>query len=93
MCTPEQLKCLQTIAVDTSICINKCNGMMITSFSKEKYGGNIEGDIVKEFNAYKKYKKWFRTKDDTVIQGELSKSLLTIYVLIVSEQAINGKIN
>ena len=68
--TPEELKCiLNSSEVDTSMCINKCNGMMVTSFSHTEIDKKVDVYIRKEVMAYKTYKKWFRPQASKDIEG------------------------
>ena len=53
--------CVQNVTVDTSMCIKKCNGMLVTSYSKETVV--MDDFFFKEALAYKKYKKRFQGKD------------------------------
>ena len=47
------------------MCMNKCNGMIITSFSTNK-----ENKILREAKSYKKYKKSFKGKTSSSIEGD-----------------------
>ena len=45
------------------MCINKCNGMIVSSYLKE-----LEHSV-KEVSAYRKYKKRFKNKDSSSIKS------------------------
>ena len=50
--------------MDTSTCIKKCNGMIITSFQK-----SLEKYDPMEIKAYNKYKKIFKSTASSSIKG------------------------
>ena len=52
--------------MDTSICIKKCNGMIITSFQK-----SLENYDPMEIKAYDKYKKIFKSTASSGIKGNI----------------------
>ena len=58
------------------MCTNKCNGMMVTSFSKNNFDVKLQDYIPLEINSYKKYKKWFKTNFG--IKGLYNKAKLKI---------------
>merc|ERR1719195_837178 len=67
-CSQEQLRCAYD-KVDSSQCVHKCNGMMVTSYSKSDIDGELEDYIPLEVAAYNKYKKRFKPKTSSGIEG------------------------
>ena len=72
ICSPEQLKCLQIHnlkTVDTPTCIQKCNGLMVTSFSKTGIIKDPEELIPIVMKEYKRYKNRFKPTSNPEVQG------------------------
>ena len=79
LCTPNLLSCVHNVTVDTSMCVHKCNGMMLTSFFKSDFDAKIKSYIPLEITAYKKYKKRFKPKTSSPIKGTYIPLFHNIY--------------
>ena len=85
LCMPEHLGCIQNTTPDTSMCIHKCNGMMITSYSKLSFDEKLQDYIPREISAYKKYKKIFKAKRSSQIKGFVcARKSNTQYLILFS---------
>ena len=91
MCTTEGLKCIDNIHVDTSMCFNKCNGMMVSSFSKSEIEKDAEELIPNVMEAYRKYKNLFKPVSSSQITGK-DKKYYHIYIKTFI-QVTNGRIS
>ena len=57
LCSPAQLKCVENITLDTSVCVKDCEGMMITGYTYDYfYYGDLNHVIPKLLEDYGKYK-------------------------------------
>ena len=54
--TPNEMRCMKKINVDSSLCLKPCSGLVVTSFSKSKINKNLE-HIFPDYMAYNNYKK------------------------------------
>ena len=61
LCTPEMMKCVDEIKLNSSVCIKSCNGLMITGYSKFQFEDYSKKEIKKTLDAYNDYKKHFNT--------------------------------
>ena len=61
------MKCIKNISVDSSSCMNSCNGILITGYSKsfQQFDGRLEDYSRNEIDAYKKFKRGFKFNSDT----------------------------
>ena len=66
------------------MCIQKCNGLMVTSFSKSDIDKDPEEFIPKTVKEYEKYKSRFKSSSISGIKG-LDHNLNTSQLLTVSK--------
>ena len=81
MCSPEELKCIDNINLNSSSCIKSCEGLMVTGYSKQEFDDYSKDYIQKTLTAYKNYKKWF--KFPRGIKGFQSSHFLWILIFDV----------
>ena len=62
VCSHPQMKCIENIKFNSSICMKSCNGLMVTGYTKLfEIDENIhQENIQKTINAFRAYKKWFK---------------------------------
>ena len=73
------------------MCIQKCNGLMVTSFSKSDTDKDPEEVIPKTVKEYEKYKSRFKSSSISGIKG-LDHNLNTSQLLIVSKYKLTFRV-
>ena len=77
------------------MCFNKCNGMMVSSFSKSEIEKDAEELIPNVMEAYRKYKNLFKSasSSNSQIKGTRIKIHIITHYINNLLQGINGRIN
>ena len=56
LCSLKEMECVESVVIDKFSCLKPCSGLILTSFSKNKFNKDLEDTqtISKDYNDYKK---------------------------------------